>query len=168
MQFPPRQPCYKFIHSYVGQMQLKNRGPWHFHASYPLDNFLWGKFTIWGKPMNDNFLSDSLNVVHQEAKIGHLCECMFKNFLIKKSWKTLGAILSFGKWDWRLKHFVEVLLERSCLLCQLGVPSLPGSFKSLEKSPGRKSVQIPSEPKRRCHLMREAQERKGDWVGALL
>lgn len=77
--------------------------------------------------MNDNSLSDSLNVVHQEAKIGHLCECVFKNFLIKKILKNFGEILSFGKWNWRLKHFVEVLLELSCLLCQLGVSSRPGS-----------------------------------------
>lgn len=97
--------------------------------TWPIDNFLWVKLIIWGKHVNESSLSGSLNVVHQEAKIGHLCECVFKTFWFKKILKNFGEILSFGKWDWRLKHFVEVLLELSCLLCQLGVPSRPGSCR---------------------------------------
>ena len=64
-----------------------------------------------------------------------------------------------------------VLLEYPRPLCQLGTlpppaPSVQIS-KSLEKPPGRKSAQMPSKPKRSFHLMREAQEGKGDWLGAL-
>lgn len=65
---------------------------------------------------------------------------------------------------------MEVLLELPCLLCHLGVsyprPSVQKTFKSLEKPPGTKPIEIPSGPQRSCHLLREAQERTeaGQWL----
>lgn len=73
-----------------------------------------------------------------------LCECVFKNFLIKKILKNFGESLSFGKWNWRCKPSVKVLLEFPQLTSALSNPHLTQISKALEKPPGRKSAQIPT------------------------